>query len=56
MSSKILHEMVHWAREDVTLVPEGREEGEAFEISAYGRMLTALNLGIRYYIKVPGNE
>lgn len=56
MSSKILHEMVHWARADVTLVPESREEGEAFEISAYGRMLTALNLGIRYYIQVPGNE
>ena len=59
MESKILHEMVHWARTMITFLPDPQsgpqEKGWQFEQAAYGKELTAFELKIRHYISVPGN-
>lgn len=57
MESKILHEMVHWARTMVTLLPDLNDDyGDRFERRAYGRIPTHTGLGLSDYIDVPGNR
>lgn len=56
MESKLLHELVHWARRNISGLPLGASKGHKgevgweFEKSAYGMKLTSSTLGLREYI------
>lgn len=58
MESKVLHEMVHWARSLVTFLPDPKvpDHGWKFERSAYGKHLTHSSLELTYYLRVPGQQ
>jgi hypothetical protein len=58
MQSKILHEMVHWARTMITFLPDPKapDHGWKFEKAAYGKHLTQTSLQLMHYLYVPGTQ